>query len=280
MKLPLFGTKSVSKVAETISEHTSIPPILDLFLENEPSKQNVLNVFAGDWSSAMPIGSDLVSKPGPAGLFDDHRITWAASVLNGFKNKKILELGPLEGGHSYMLQQHGAAAIHSIESNTRAYLRCLCIKELFDLHKVKFHLGDFREYLKNTVDRFDVVLASGVLYHMTKPLDLLADISKVSDHLILWTHFYDAPTAMKGTVRFEPPVEIHRGSFSGLGAKRFYEEALNWSGFCGGSQPHAVWLERKTILDFLVEIGFKKIDISGETLDHPNGPCFTLVASK
>jgi hypothetical protein len=45
--------------------------ILDQYVNKEPSKQNVLDIFSGEWSSVMPIESGLFTKPGTALLFDD-----------------------------------------------------------------------------------------------------------------------------------------------------------------------------------------------------------------
>lgn len=85
----------------------------------------------------------------------------------------VLELGPLEAGHTYMLEKMGARSIVAVEANSRAYLKCLIVKELFELKRAKFLLGDFVAYLKNNTRHFDLCLASGVLYHMQNPAELL-----------------------------------------------------------------------------------------------------------
>lgn len=61
-------------------------------------------------------------------------------MLGAFVGKTRLELVPLEGGHSYMLQKMGVKKIIAIEANSRAFLKCLCIKEIFDLNKVEFKI--------------------------------------------------------------------------------------------------------------------------------------------
>ena len=78
----------------------------------------------------MPRNSDLKSTPGFAQLFEDDRILWDEEKLGKFLSKRVLELGPLEGAHTYMLQQLGAKEIISIESNKRAFLKCLIIKNI------------------------------------------------------------------------------------------------------------------------------------------------------
>ena len=65
--------------------------------------------------------------------------------MDGFR---ILELGPLEGAHTYQLEKLGAAEIVAIEANKEAFLKCLIIKELAQLERARFLLGDFVTYLE------------------------------------------------------------------------------------------------------------------------------------
>ena len=58
-----------------------------------------------------------------------------------------LELGPLEAGHSYILDRAGALEVLAIEANRRAFLKCLVVKEMIGLPSVRFVLGDFNEFL-------------------------------------------------------------------------------------------------------------------------------------
>jgi hypothetical protein len=257
--------------------------ILDQYVNKEPSKQNVLDIFSGEWSSVMPIESELFTKPGTALLFDDQRIKWARDVFGGFENFIILELGPLEGGHSYMLQRMNAKKIISIEANTRAFLKCLCIKEIFNLDCVKFKLGDFIQFLEKTNSKFDLVFASGVLYHMLEPIKLLDLISKVTDRCFLWTHYYDKNLIDENKnikYRFKK-LEVFEYKDSHYEVSKYsYEDALNWLGFCGGANPTCKWLSRKSIIDGLLNFGYKDITIGFEQPNHPNGPAFAICAKR
>ncbi len=174
-----------------------------------------------------------------------------------------------------MLQMLGADKITAIESNQRAFLKCLIIKEAFGLSKVQFLLGDFIEYFKNDPQKYDSIIASGVLYHMTNPVLLLKLISNISDKLFIWTHYFD-PTILRGNKQFSgETVDIEGSKF--VGSKRYYAEALGWAGFCGGSSEHAVWLGRDEILRLLQKLGYK-IEVGFDHRDHPNGPAFALCA--
>ncbi len=257
--------------------------IQDAYVTTQPSHQNILDLFEGEWSSRLPDELGLVTKPGTAGLFADGRVSWAEEVLGGFSNRNILELGPLEGGHSYMLQRGNASRVVSIESNTRAFLKCLCVKEIFKLDKVEFRLGDFMSYLEDEDSKYDMVFASGVLYHMVDPIKLLHMISKVSDRLFLWTHYYDEEAISSNpelSHKFESASSYEYEGVSYSYYKQSYKEALDWAGFCGGPESVSKWLTRDGILDALKQFGFVDIQISFEEVDHPNGPAFGVCAKK
>ena len=247
------------------------------FFGKPPSNQNAVDLFAGQWFSTLPerVGADT---GGIGKLFDDERIHWASSTLGGFRGKSVLELGPLEGCHSAMLEAAKAASILAIEANSDAYLRCLLVKELLGLQKPKFLLGDFREYLRTAPGVFDVGLACGVLYHMKNPVELIELMSQRVGSLFVWTHFYDESTIGKNAVvskKFSGSWEATHAGFAHRLHAYGYGDALDWEGFCGGGSESCNWMEKAELLDAFEHFGFR---IVGERLEmeHPNGPAIWL----
>jgi hypothetical protein len=90
--------------------------ILAHYITDRPSPQHAVDLFAGEWSSHFPEGAPAVSG-GQVRLFEDPRLVWAIDRLGGVRGKSVLELGPFEGGHSYMLERAGATSIDAIEAN-------------------------------------------------------------------------------------------------------------------------------------------------------------------
>ena len=257
--------------------------ILDSYVLGVPVNQNILDVFKGEWSSKLPAKLGLNTEPGTAQLFEDGRVTWAEEIFGRFAKWNILELGPLEGGHSYMFQNRGADNIISIEANTRAFLKCLCIKEILKLDRVDFRLGDFMSFLRNDGGKYDMVFASGVLYHMEEPIELLKLISKVSDRTMIWTHYYDEKMMATRPDLLNKFSGVNSFEYEGISydySTQSYQEALNWSGFCGGPKPVSKWLTRNSILKALKNFGYNDIKINFDSFDHQNGPSFAICAQR
>jgi hypothetical protein len=235
-----------------------------------PSRKSAIALFRGEWVSQLPNGLGGGSVP----LFDDERIGWLGRQVD-LSGRSVLELGPLEGGHSYMLERFGAGRIVAIEANRRAYLRCLVVKEILGLHRVEFLCGDFVEYLRQTEETFDLCLASGVLYHMREPNEMLQLAARASDRLYLWTHYYDAEL-----IRANPQVAAHFPSGEGPPFRFEYHEARDAATFCGSGGRHSNWLDRATIITQLRELGFDRLDFAFEDPRHQHGPAMAILAQR
>jgi hypothetical protein len=255
--------------------------VLTDYVKTPPSPQNALDAFAGTWASRFPPPYEGL-RAGTTRLFEDLRVEWAINELGGVDGKTILELGPLEGAHTFMLERHGAASIVAVEGNRGAYLRCLITKELLSLERSRFLCGDFLAYLQSTSDTYDLCFASGVLYHVQNPVELIALIAARAESLFMWTHYYDeANVPTRGGRPRVVPVES--AEYRGFEHRRYryrYGLSLLWRGFCGGSAPFAHWLTREDLLGALEHFGWTSIQIGFDEPQHPNGPALALVARR
>lgn len=254
---------------------------LDQYETGLPTDQMAIDLLPG-WNCSFPEEFGLTA--GSLGLFHDARILWALERFGSIEGKTVLEIGPLEGMHTHMLNQRRPARIDAIEANRLCYLRCLVAGQILDLDRAKFYLGNVLEWLERRDLRYDLIVASGVLYHMADPANLLRLASMRTDALFLWTHFY-LEEAM-------PPDDPRRKPFSGRettvevsGVKvrcfeRSYKNTTRNASFCGGMNDRHYWLHRDDILALLPALGYTHIDIGSEDLGHPGGPCFSLMARR
>jgi hypothetical protein len=250
------------------------------YVHEAPSVQQTLDIFEGAWSSVLPFENVAA---GASRLFDDDRIKWMLDQLGDVAGWDVLELGPLEGGHSFMLEQAGARHIEAVDANKTAYLKCLVIKELLGLKAAHFVLGDFDEVLRSSQKRYDLIVASGVLYHMADPLVTLQNMTRLSDRIFIWSHFFDEVAMPANDPRRRPITgEVTKRTVEGDTLTYHSRSYLNNQGeskFCGGSQSKSVWLEREETIALLRNKGYDVTSAFDEP-DHQNGPSVCLLAQK
>ena len=253
------------------------------YIQSRPSDQNAVDIFKAEWSSKFPDSFGVTSS-GIADLFEDQRIIWAEEQGIDFKDKRILELGPLEAAHTWMMDQRGAKEIIAIEAHERAYLKCLIVKEIAQIQSARFLHGNFDGYLESNSEKFDICLASGVLYHSTNPSLLLDQICTHCNTLILWTHYFDRKAISKHgpdlLKRFDEPT-LHNHHETQIKHHPFnYQEEATKDAFCGGFEAKSIWLEREGIETILSNNGFEVRSTAFDHPHHPNGPAIAMIAQR
>jgi hypothetical protein len=248
------------------------------FCAGPPSNQTAIDIFRGAWTSAFPPEYQITA--GPLDSFDDVRVRWAAGVLpGGFRNLSILELGPYEGYITWQFERLGARAVTAVEASDINFLKTLVVKEVTGF-KARLLYGDFAGYLEQARERFDLVWASGVLYHSTEPLRLIELMSRVTDVIFLHTHYY-APRLAESSAHASSFFEPWRDRTE-EGARLHYKAygQVKRGGFSGGPAGYAYWMERDDIFAALRRHGFADIQIGVDDPDNPNGPAMFCLARR
>lgn len=162
--------------------------IVPFYEQRSPSPQTIADIFRGNWRSALPDNIESGTEP----LFDDLRPHWMDTrIPGGFQGKSVLEFGPFEGYQTYLIVKHGAREVVSVEANSINFLKCLCLKEMFGLSGVNFQFGNTANFLENCGRKFDVVWASGILYHLQDPVYFIEKVAQIADYVYVWTHYFD-----------------------------------------------------------------------------------------
>ena len=263
------------------------PSITDVYEFSAPSYQNAIDLVPG-WNHAF--APELGLNAGPAYMYEDPRIHWAAQQFGSLEGKRVLELGPLEASHTSLLERLGARRIDAIEANKLAYLRCLIAKEILGLRRSRFHLGDFLRSLQAPT-RYDMIVACGVLYHMADPLLLLERMAARTNALYLWTHYFDEaemPLSDPRRGAFRSPEPPHteyseKTQFNGVDMTlhlRSYFRAWQNSKYCGGPVDRHFWLEKDQLIAALRALGFTELAFADVAPDHPNGPAISIFARR
>lgn len=127
----------------------------------------------GPWGShnvALPFGLFTIS-PEPRG--DNHRtvkfLRLAADHLRRpFHDLSVLDLGCGEGLYALEFAQHGAQVV-GIEGREASVAKADFARRALGLNNVRFVQADVNAIEVAQYGRFDVVICSGILYHLDKP---------------------------------------------------------------------------------------------------------------
>jgi hypothetical protein len=276
--LKFWRMRPAEQAAETPKASPPEPRIgIGKFELRPPSVQNAIDIFAGRWASDLTPVCD-VTGTGTADLFRDPRPRMAADALGRdgrLDGCLVLELGPLEAAHTYLLAQLGAAEIVAVEANTEAFLKCLVVKEALGLANARFLCGDIVAYLERCDRRFDLIFCSGVLYHMVDPVGLIRLIAEHTDRCFVWTHYFSPEPSNDRMER--TPRSVSRFGFETTYHELTYPD-MESGRFWGGNRPVQAWMEKAAILDAFAHFGLAQQAILDETLDHPAGRCMSFAA--
>ena len=246
-----------------------------------PSPQTAVDIFAGKWASDLSKVCPVVGT-GQADLFvGDGRPIQAAKTLGNKDGRLdgmcILELGSLEGAHSYQLERLGAASIVGIETNVDAFLKCLIVKEILNLQHTHFKFGDALEFLTKTEDRFDIVFCSGVLYHMRDPVTLIKAICNVTNKCFVWTHYYNDECGNNDGKRAKRHVNV--SGFDTVYYELEYPDVQNGT-FLGGNDNVRAWMTRDDVMCCFKYFGLNEIFLLGDVPLNPAGAHLSFAASR
>lgn len=255
------------------------PSMPSYFVQSTPSAGNMVGLFEGTWASRLPIQG---VASGSSDLFDDERIRWFLDAIGGVDGKKVLELGPLEGGHSHMLEAGGAQRVVAVEANGQSWLKCLAVKETLGLVRTSFLLGDFVKYLSEPGESFDAALACGILYHLKDPHELFPLLrARCTGPVMLWTMVWseNIESAHPGLhKRFQQArnvtlpggavIRLHRHEYRGSYLSR---------GFFGGNDSYSEWLSRADLEAAATAAGYRVEQIAFDEPNHPNGPAIAML---
>jgi len=204
----------------------------------------------------------------------DFRLEDFNSQFN-LKGKRVLELGPFEGGHTVMLHNLGAKEILSIEGREENYVKCCVMKNIFKLKNCTFILADLEYEDLEKYGKFDCCICLGVLYHLVNPYEFLKKLSKITDVLFLWTHFSDENYPKSKTYEISSNDEknlVYKG-------KDQVEDIKDGQ---AGLENRAFWFFKEDLLKALKDVGFKNCEVWGESyvqLDE-KASCACFIASK
>lgn len=177
----------------------------------------------------------------------------------------IIELGSLEGGHTFRLATHPSVKkVLGIEGREANMDKAKFVQGIFKIDQVEFVKANLESVDLPSFGKFDAVFCVGLLYHLPEPWKLIEQISNISSSLFLWTHYAQENKANKVENGYRGMIYKEGGVVDPL----------------SGLSPESFWPSLGSLADMLKQYGFKTIHYIEDNPGHPHGPCITLSATK
>ncbi|CAN5377725.1 hypothetical protein BH10ACI3_BH10ACI3_18300 [soil metagenome] len=214
----------------------------------------------GPWVTKFKF--DDIEYGGEFDAVNDSRVD---DMFEAFPNaKSVLELGSLEGGHSFaMAKRPSTQSVLALEARSQNIERATFVNEVLRNEKVKFIEADIEKTELADFGKFDVVFCSGLLYHLMEPWKLVEQCRQISPNIYISTQY---------------ACENEAKRFSNGYRGKWYREG-GWLDPLSGVSKYSFWLSMGSLINLLTKNGFGKITIHENNLSHPNGCAVNLSAS-
>jgi hypothetical protein len=176
----------------------------------------------------------------------------------------ILELGALEGAHSFLIAERpGVKRVIALEGREANLRKARLLQRLLQVHNVEFAQANLEHCELTGFGKFDAVFCCGLLYHLPEPWRLIEQLPGVAPVLFIWTQY--------------APEQEARDVGDGLRGKIHQEGGANEP--LSGMSSTATWLTLESLRELLRRSGYSKIDVIHDDPAHPNGPAVTIGAA-
>ena len=200
------------------------------------------------------------------GQFDAMNDDRVSQFFQYFPNAStILELGALEGGHSFALaNQPTVQRVVAAEGRFSNIEKALFVQRLVSTDKVEFVEANLENFDLSALGKFDAVFCSGVLYHLPEPWKLIEQCAQISPNIFIWTHY-------AGENEAEETLQGLRG--------KWHQEGGLLDPLSGLSK-RSFWPTLGSLISILTASGFRTVHLIGNELTHVNGLAVTLAATQ
>jgi SAM-dependent methyltransferase len=219
---------------------------------------------------------DITLRRTPSG--EDYREKYILKALD-VRGKRVLELGPYHGLHTFFLDKLGAAAVVAVEGREKNLRVCEMMKQRYGLDRATFVLQNIEALASGERPKFsgpfDLVFCLGLLYHVPDPISVLSWCRRQSDSLFLGTHYYE-PTERE---RYEPS-RFTEGALERDGKKYegvWYKEG-GYDDGPSGLSDRALWPSEADLVAMLRTAGYSSVSVLGRDL-QAGWPHITLIAN-
>ena len=200
---------------------------------------------------------------------NDLRTKIVIDAAGGLAGKRVIDVGCNEGGFAVEFARHGAAETIGVEARKLSVRRSELVRDLLGLTDLRFVCGDVLHELARAQQPFDVVFATGILYHLARPDAALRSMrERCCGFMLLCTHVAHPAASTHGCSDEIVEYVGEHGTFQG---RRYSEHGVGPMAHTGGDDLWAAWGNDESFWPFEDDL-VRMIEIAGfgsiEKVDH------------
>jgi hypothetical protein len=227
----------------------------------------------GEWTAMAIDLKEGRSTRTPAPDWRLRRIVQVAADLLGkpLSSARVLDLACLEGHYGIEFALHGADVL-GIEVRESNIIKARYAQQELGLRNIKFIQDDVRNLSRSKLGGFDIVICSGILYHLDVPdvFDFVRRIYEICDRLVL----------IDTQIALNPQTSVGHGgrTYHGLRYKEHDELADRetkyddlWSSI---DNVESFWFTHPSLCNLIADVGFTSMmrvenpDMPGTAIDR------------
>jgi SAM-dependent methyltransferase len=213
----------------------------------------------GKWSSDIPLPFDVWTR---GNLNVPHtrlkRLLQTAHELapKPLAECRVLDLGCLEGQFSIEFALQGATVV-GVEVRGASVRKAEFCRDALGLDKLTFVEDDVRNVSLAKLGQFDIILCSGILYHL--PADdvfrMAVTLYEMTTRLVL----IDTHVSLEGQVRVDRDGRTYCGSVFREHDESATQEQRAQNMWASWDNTTSFWLTRPSLVNLLVDAGFPSV---------------------
>lgn len=228
--------------------------------KNELTGQmNKLKEEYGDWAYDIPLPFDVWTR---GNLKIPHtRLKRIVQIVTDLAGKplsecRVLDLGSLDGLFSIEFAQQGAETV-GVEVREANIKKAIFCKEVLNLNNLKFDQADVRNISVEKYGTFDVIICSGLLYHLTAA-DAIGLISKMYD-LTNKIVIIDTHIALKSKKLFLNGNDKYWGLSYHEHKESHSQKQKSKKLWASWDNTESFWFTRPSLINILKKTGFTSV---------------------
>lgn len=169
---------------------------------------------------------------------------------------RVLDLGCLDGIFSVEFALRGAQ-ITGVEIRDANLKKAEFVKEAHGLDNLRFVKDDVRDVSRSKYGSFDIVVCSGILYHLNTPgvFTLVENMAEMAERLVI----IDTHISLKPSATARHGGRTYHGHFNREHAETDSREVKEKRLLASIDNNQSFWLTRPSLVNILGHVGFSSV---------------------